>query len=48
MPRTCSTYLEKIEARDHSLFHDYLFYERQQEESFCDFEKYNLQKNFDW
>lgn len=32
----------KIEARDHSLSHDYLYYERKQEQSLYDFEKYNL------
>lgn len=32
----------KIEARDHSLSHDNLFYERKQEQSLYDFEKYNL------
>lgn len=32
----------KIEARDHSLFHNNLFYERKQEQSSYDFEKYNL------
>lgn len=32
----------KIEARDHSLSHDNLFYERKQEQSLYDFAKYNL------
>lgn len=32
----------KIEARNHSLSHDNLFYERKQEQSLYDFEKYSL------
>lgn len=38
----------KIEAKDQSLSHDNLFYERKQESSLCDLEKYNIQKYLYW